>query len=147
VGGREHVLPPVVTGIPRILNGIHHTVRADDEAALDVVQPCGTGVRRADARDGSSQVNRAMRISVNCGYAQFEQRAGDMEMTMAANPTDFERMFPDWPMPRISSGGRIEVGALGGIWQVFDEHGNYLGACVPGDPEFASNTVVQRLLA
>jgi hypothetical protein len=54
---------------------------------------------------------------------------------MRPNPTDFERMFPDWPMPRITPGGRIEVGAIGGTWQVFDDRGNYLWTRPPGSPE------------
>ena len=65
---------------------------------------------------------------------------------MRANPTDFERMFPDWPMPRVSPGGRIEVGAIGGRWRVFDERGNHLGTRAPGDPEPASEDLVHRLV-
>ncbi|BBZ37452.1 hypothetical protein MCNS_05150 [Mycobacterium conspicuum] len=66
---------------------------------------------------------------------------------MAANPTDYERMFPDWPMPRVSPGGRIEVGAIGGTWEVFDDRGNHLGTRAPGDPEPTGEHVVQRLRA
>ena len=66
---------------------------------------------------------------------------------MGPNPTDFENMFPDWPMPRISPGGRIEVGAIGGTWQVFDERGNFLGTHAPGDPEWNSQGLLQRLRA
>jgi hypothetical protein len=54
---------------------------------------------------------------------------------MSPHPTDFERMFPDWPMPMVSPGGRIEVGAIGGAWQVFDEYGNYLGTRAADEPE------------
>ena len=66
---------------------------------------------------------------------------------MGANPTDFARMFPYWPMPRISPGGRIEMGAIGGTWQVFDEHGNYLGTRAPGDAESTGEGVFERLRA
>jgi hypothetical protein len=69
------------------------------------------------------------------------------EMTMGANPTDFERMFPDWPMPRVSPGGRVEVGAIGGTWEVFDERGHYLGTRAPGGTESTSGGLIQRLMA
>lgn len=65
---------------------------------------------------------------------------------MEANPTDFERMFPDWPMPRVSPGGRIEVGAIGGTWHVFDERGNFLGTRALSDAEPAGEDMVQPLV-
>jgi hypothetical protein len=69
------------------------------------------------------------------GKTSLDTDLRDGETMMRPNPTDFERMFPDWPMPRISSGGRIEVGTIGGSWHIFDECGNSLGTRAPVDPE------------
>src|ERR1700740_1161499 len=51
-GWCQHHLPPLVSNISRVLNGIHHTVGPYDFAALHVVDRRGNRVRGVDARVG-----------------------------------------------------------------------------------------------